>query len=379
MTYIGILTYHNNTNRGAILQAYSLWNCLKNNIKKSKVEIIDYRTRQKEINRLYSRHPENFIKKLFDFRTCTKFLENQGALSPYWIITDNHQKAINFLKKKNFDMIVVGSDQVWSYRKKKNSHRPFPNAYYLDPSLDTCKVSYAASANKMSLNPLSKKEIDIYKKSISSFDKISVREKHTGDLLKKLGINEFTRVPDPTVLLDFPEKDLKDLLSSNGISLNKPILGINQLRKDIGRPIIRYFKNKGYQVVSPGKSSLADFNLASELSPFEYYSLHKYFDLVITGSFHTSIFSIKNYTPFGTLDYSKKSVTYKTETLLEEFSLQDRNIKVAEENIESILNKLEKCEKKLDKKQIQKRLSSMKQKGFSYIQELEEMLDEEDV
>jgi len=378
MVKIGILTYHNNKNRGAILQAYSLWKSLKKKIKNSKVEIIDYRTRQKEIKRLYSLNPKVLIRNLLDFNTCANFLEDKDALSSYWIITDNHKKAVELLKKKNYDVLVVGSDEVWSYIKNE-SKRPFPNAYFLDPSINALKVSYGASANKMKLESLSKTELKIYKKYISSFDKISVRDEHTEKLLEELGISEIQRVPDPTILIDFPQKDLKEILLSNGVSLDRPILAINQLNKDIGKPIVSHYKKKGYQIVAPNKSSLADVDLFRKVNPLEYYSLHKYFDFVISGSLHTSIFSIKNNTPFATLDFSSKDLIDKKESLLEEFSLSDRYIKVVNQNTENILNKIEKGEKELDKKHVQKKINSMKQKGYSYIQELEEMLNEKDV
>lgn len=375
MNKIGILTYHNNNNRGAILQAYCLWRSLRKNIKESKVEIIDYRTLKGEIKRLYTINPLYLILKLGDFTTSTQFLRNQTALSPYKIVTDKHKKAINFLKNKNYDMIVVGSDQVWSVRKGKKFNRPFPNAYYLDPSLETLKVSYAPSANGMKLTSLSETEIKTYKKHISAFDKISVRDEHTEKLLENLSISGINRVPDPTILIDFPQNDLRKILSSNGISLTKPILAINQLKSDIGKPIINHYKKKGYQIVAPNYSRLADVNLFNKVNPLEYYSLHKYFDFVITGSLHTTIFSIKHGTPFATLDYSKNTVIDKVETLLEEFDFPDRHINTKEMDRNDILEKIKSCERELDEDQIERKLNYLKKKGFSYIQELGEMID----
>jgi len=378
MNKIGILTYHNNKNRGAILQAYCLWHSLKERIENSEVEIIDYRTRTQEIDRIYSLNPRVCLENLFDYTTCTKFLKNNDALTSKKIITNNHQKAIKHLKKENYDLFVVGSDQIWSYRKNK-SKRPFPNAYFLDPSLGGLKASYAASANKMKLDSLSKTERKIYKKHISAFDKISVRDEHTENILKDLKISDVDRVPDPTILMDFQQKDLKDVLLSNDISLDEPILAINQLKKDIGKPIVNHFRKKGYQIVAPNRSTLADLNLFGKVDLLEYYHLHKYFDFVITGSLHTSIFSIKHNTPFVTLDYSEKTVIDKVESLLGDFNLLNRHIKTKGKDNSEILTKVESCEKKMDKNQVEKRLKFLRNKGFDYIKELEVLLNEKNV
>ncbi len=386
MVKIGILTYHNNSNRGSILQAYSLACILKEKIENSQVEIIDYRTLSKEIKRvlggyIHRRTPIVILKKVIDYNTSTNFFKNENILSTEKIITNNHKKAINFLKEQPYDMFVVGSDTIWNLREKIGiipTNRPFPNAYFLDPSLNSLKASYAASVGGTNYENLSKKYTRIYKKYLSSFDKISVRDEHTEDFLTRLGLVNIRRVPDPTILFDLPEPDPSDILTRLGLSLNDPILAINRCGK-LTKKITKRYKAKGYQIVAPYRDKHSDVELFTDITPLEYYSVHGYFDFVVSKSLHTTIFSIKNGTPFATLDFSSPNLTDKKETLLEEFTLLDRHIEVFEQNPENILNKLEECEKKLDKKQIQKRISSMREKGFAYIQELEEMLDEEDV
>jgi len=384
---IGILTYHNNRNRGSILQAYCLAKSLEEKTQNCDVEIIDYRTLSIEIKRMiggyiHKKTPIVFFKRITDYHTCIDFLKEENILSSEKIITNNHKKAINFLNKQNYDMIIVGSDTIWKLKEKDGIlpiTRPFPNAYFLDPNLNSLKVSYAASMGSTDYRKLSKNKINIYKRHLSSFDKISVRDQHSEDFLRELGVSNITRVPDPTILMDLPESDLKNLLSSNGVSLNKPILAINQLIGNSEKLITKHYRQKGYQIVAPNRSRYADVNLFGKVTPLEYYSLHKYFDFVISGSLHTTIFSIKNGTPFATLDFSSPHLIDKKETLLEEFSLLDRHIKVDEQNTESVLDKLEGFERELDHKHIQKRLSSMREKGFAYIQKLGEMLHEKEV
>lgn len=370
-------------NRGALLQAYSLVRVLNENIKNSDVEIIDYRTLSKELKRviggyIHKRIPIEVLNRLIDYNTCTNFYNKENILSPKKIITNNHEKATKFLKKQNYDMIVVGSDVVWNVKEKKGvfpTTRPFPNAYFLNQDLNSFKVSYAAAVGGTKYENLSKNKIKVYKRHLSSFDKISVRDQHTENFLKKLGLSNVTCVPDPTILIDLPEPDPSEILTRLGLSLDEPILAINRCGK-LTKKIIEIYKEKGYQIVAPYKDKDSDVDLFTNITPFEYYSVHGYFDFVISKSLHTTIFSIKNGTPFATLDFSSPDLIDKKETLLEEFSLLDRHIKVEDQNTESIINKLEECEKELDKKHIEKRVDSMKERGFAFIQELEEMLEQ---
>lgn len=376
MFKIGIITYHNNENLGGILQAYCLWKSLTQHISDSFVEIIDYRTINEEIRRLFTLNPYMLGKHIIEYNTCINFLKDNRSLSPYRIITNNHKKAINFINKNKYNMIVVGSDQIWNIQKFFCSKQPFPNAYFLDPKLKTIKVSYAPSANKMIPESLTEDEWKIYKKHISAFDKISVRDTHTENLLKSLGISKITKVPDPTIINDMTQIDLKNRLHSFGISSNKPIVAINQLRGGIEKTITEYYRSKGYQIVAPNYSKYSDLNFLGKVTPFEYYSLHKYFDFVITGSFHTTIFSIKNFTPFVTIDHSQKSMIDKKETLLKDISLPDRHIKMTELNKDQFIDKIERCEKQLDENKTKKSLYKLKQKGIVFIKELEDLLIE---
>jgi len=380
MKKIGILTYHNNTNRGSHLQAYCLWRALSKMMKDTTVEIIDYRTLSKEIKRIYSTSPKRFVKQILDYNTSFNFLKKYNALSSNKIITNNYNKAIEFLKEKDYDMIVVGSDVVWRIENEKYfpPSRPFPNAYFLNPCLDTIKVSYAPSASITDLRSLSKEKIDKIRYYLSNFDKISVRDTHTEKLLHQIGISNLTRVPDPTILIDIPQVNGKALLESYGISVDEPILGIHRVGK-LENKIIDYFREKNYQIVSPETSKNSDLDLWGKLDPLEYYSLFKYFDFVVTGSLHSTIFSIKNRTPFATLDFSFSNVVDKKETLLEDFSLLDRHLKKSEIGKENVLDKIKKCEKDFDANQINKRLKFLRNKGIDYIKELEVLLNEKNV
>lgn len=377
MKKVGILTYHNNSNRGANLQAYSLWKSLENNLSNRHVEIIDYRTISKEITRILAKNPSEILRKIIDFNSCINFFKKHSRLSSDKIITNNHKKSIEFLKEQDYDMIVVGSDEIWNLKRGIFS-RPFPNAYFLDPSLKTLKVSYAASANRMNFQSLTNSEIKTLQKHFSYFDKISVRETHTEKILKKLRFGDIVRVPDPTILVDIPKVGIEELLQSRGINIDKPILCIERVKKGLANKIAKKYREKGYQIVTPTlyNTSNADKALYG-LTPFEYFSLYQYFDMVVTWSYHSTIFCIKNNIPFVTMDSIPLEIGDKAYCLLKDLSLTDRYIYEPKCNPKKILQKITESEKSINKSDVDKKLKELRKVGIAYISKLEEMINEE--
>ncbi len=377
MRKIGVLSYHNNNNKGGILQAYCLVKSLKENISDSSVEIIDYRTISREFKRIFAFNPFTFVKNTLNYNICTNFFKEQNMLSKDKIITNDYKKTIYFLKKQNYDMIVVGSDQIWRLEKGNlilTHHVPFPNAYVLHPSLKAIKVSYAASANRMPYEFLSGLDKNIFKKNLSAFDKISVREKHTEKILTKLGFNNVVRVPDPTLLTDIPKTNVQRLLESNKINLDKPIIGIDRLNRDLSKKITDIYHQKGYQVVTPTFDKNADVEL-SILRPLEYFSIFSNFDMVITRSYHSTIFSIKNKIPFATINPTPKCNGDKLYCLLDDLELLDRHIDITNGIPNDFFKRINKCEKPLSKN-LNSVLEKLKGKGIKYIQDLNVLLDE---
>ncbi len=372
---IGILTFHNNKNRGSMLQGY----CLKESIGKNtniKTEIIDYRTISHELRRIVSKSPMDIIKNIKEYNRTEKILSDLDILSEKRKITNNYGNAIKFIENQNYDMIVVGSDTVWKVEDSVLS-RPIPNAYFLDESMTSFKASYAASANKTYPEKLTSEEKMLFKSKLGSFDKISVRDDYTKKLLEEMGIDDIRKVPDPTILEEIPEIVVTEILKENNISLDKPILGIDRVRDKSIKKVGRYYKSRGYQIVSPTSHDIADVNFHSNLHPFEYYSLYKHFDFFITGSLHSTIFSIKNNTPFATVETSnqyERAEDSKTYSLLKDFGMLDRYIDAIEGLPEDLLERVKDCERDLDEKHVESRIGEMRKQGLDYIRELGDLL-----
>jgi polysaccharide pyruvyl transferase WcaK-like protein len=236
------------------------------------------------------------------------------------------------------------------------------------------KVAYAASANTVNLDDLKQHQRDQLKTDLSAYDHISVRDSHTEELLENLNINSVHRVPDPTILTDIPTGDAATILQKNGIDLDKPILGFHGLNNPVFKDICEYYQNKGYQIVASTTSPDADVELRGKVDPFEYYTMYDYYDMVVTSSLHSTIFSIKNGTPFATIDVDSTYATLesKTHSLLQEFSLLERHIDAINGDATKFYDRINKLEQPLKENQIQKHISRLRKIGFEYLEMVRE-------
>lgn len=317
---IGILTFHQSVNNGAVMQAYSLSRRLKEEYPDVEVEIIDYR--RKSVNKAYSyslseylKSPsfKMFVKKslnlIFDpkllkrMRYRTKIFEdclNVLPLSKDVIISDNTRELYDYIEK-NYDIIVVGSDAVWNYVT-----RGFPNAYFPDSELNVKKLSYAASCYGMDYLKIPETEKNEICKVLSKFNFIGVRDEATENFVKW---SECSVLPqhtcDPTVFLNVDDLPidvavLQKKLSDRGFDFNKPAIGMMGTDKMLS--MIRKFYEDKYQIVSLyNYVKGADVNLY-DLEPYEWAYVFRYFKLTFTTFFHGTLLSLRNGVPVICID-----------------------------------------------------------------------------
>ncbi len=357
---IGVLTYHHVMNDGAILQAYSQAMALNNHFHKYNTYIIDYKIKSMEIREL-----KRFVIRpvfRFDFSTLKryiklkKFINQKLPLSYSGLISDDYNKAIRYLKDQ-YDVIVVGSDEVWkNICEKRVNKRPFPNIYWLSNELESKKIALAASANRCDYRHIGKKNRKIGKKLLQDFDFIGVRDQHTIDFVRSIGIGkEVYKVPDPTFTYELTEKYdemIANKLKVKGIDLDKPVLsfrtgtGTSQKEK-LCKLASEYFKGKGYQIVSiGGHNKYAEYNLSEMFDPFEWAHVYKFFDFCITDRFHGTIFSLKNGIPFLSIEDDEyyKRIKSKIVDLLEDFEMMNHYLYMdgSDYDLEEILSDIEK-------------------------------------
>ena len=310
---IGILTFQwaINRNFGASLQSYACMTLLKKFYKE--VKIIDF----------YKQSSKSSIKMKIQSSLESKYFKeyNQKFL-PLTSKIENFEG----LKKLNneFDTFVVGSDQVWRgiWNLDSKTH------YFFDfVNDDKKKISYAASFG-VDYWEGDKKLTEEIKPLIKRFNYISVREESGIDICKNtFGVDDAICVLDPTLMVS--REDYQPILDdwTDKSHLNKKYIAhmllddTEELKNEsekIGKYLdanINYIKGKvkkifwkkyfGYNKVSQWLTYLKDA------------------ELVITDSFHCTVFSIIFHKKFVVVANTMRGVA-RLETLLEKVGLQDR-------------------------------------------------------
>lgn len=370
---IGILTFHRAYNYGAFLQCYSLQNEIKKRFPEWDLEIIDYSS--KNMGRYYQTSvwnylfgPKNTINnyKIIDrmhhlvsrligivsgnsgisaYRSNSKlkvYFEREYNLLPLsdeHMVSDDYDKVIEFIKKLDYDIIVVGSDAIWN-----DYQTNIPNAFYLSPVITCRKMSYAASCYGMSYEQLQSDRTYI-RDALRDFDYLGVRDDETDNYLKSLDRNLKTNHNcDPTILLNLEDLNsdknaIRLKLERYGIDFNRPVIGVMGNSR-IGK-IAREVCGETAQLV--GVYYANDYCNASvlDLSPSEWANIFSFFSVTFTSFFHGTIFSLKNGTPTITIEQNKgyaKTHKTKTKDLLQRLGLDEYYIEPENQQIDYIKN-----------------------------------------
>ena len=313
MIKIGILTYHYSNNFGGVLQSYALYKHLKSiganveilnfvplnynnrsilfetgirkNIFKMKIEDIDPKLLANRIL-IKKRYSKEIIRKFDLFRDSMEMSEkvNEGNIT----------SVIN-----NYDVIIVGSDQVWSsgQRNKKEYFLGFDNRF------KGKKISYAADSTISEVDPNQANKLKGY---LEDFDFISVRNDHTHKFVKTLIGRSAPIVVDPTILFNFDnfeESNINTLIKDEKYilvyALGKEINGTN--KKAIEKIKQIYGDIKVYSVVIPTmKFNLCNYadKVFYDIGPLEWIDLFKNASFIYTDSYHGVLFSLKYHKPF---------------------------------------------------------------------------------
>lgn len=346
MKKVGIATYVRTDNYGAELQGYALQRKL--NLLGFDAEVLDIdkveidaatfremafaaiikRLRQNPINGFLSVFKIAF--RMLGRRKMTEKERNrkdrrEKAFAEFWENGIKHTEYIPLDKlsevAEKYDALIAGSDQIWNYTRTS----------YLDPYFlsfaaeNTVKLSYAASFS-VSHIPVSRKEK--YQKLINNIDHISVRERAGVNIVKQLTGRDAELVVDPTLLLDKKEW-LK--ISSDRIKFDQPYILTYSLNSSKGywKVVKGYAKKYGLKIVNL-RHDFDDQKLLDnqvdifDAGPREFVYLLANARMVITNSFHGTIFSINFRVPFLSVISRISETNSRILSVLEELNLQDR-------------------------------------------------------
>lgn len=350
---IGILTLPLHINYGGILQAYALQTVLERighqvyiinlqKLNKKRVGYIQYCITEGKL--LIKR----FLHKR-DIRSYEYDTIRQHKIKPFIKKYIHHltkkvysnQEFINVVKNNNYDAIIVGSDQVW---RKWSSKFASLNTFYLDglENYPIRKIAYGVSFGKDEVDYTSD-EIKRYKELVKSFSAISVREKQGKSLCKSILDIDAVQVLDPTLLLEKEEylTLIHDVIKENGQKgLYYYILDKDEKKLEFLSCYAKEYNLKAYEQMPVMRRK--DYSISINYEDYIYPSVEKWLsgfyeaDVVITDSFHGTVFSIIFNKPFIVLGNQERGFS-RFESLLSLLGLESR---IAHNNSLAEINRL---------------------------------------
>lgn len=292
---IGILTMNYLKNYGGILQVYGLSQWLKT--QGHIVQIINY---ENSGGISISGILTNFEKFL------TRTIRGRTSVIPRKQLSENYlQNFIDFRKSrleytekvneytiakvcKDFDAIIIGSDQIW------NGVNTNKLIYYFDWIFNGKRIAYAA-CTILKKSPLIRR--CKIRRLLNEFDSITVRDENTANYVEQHCLQKPEIVVDPSCFYEY-----QDCIGVNPIGkpyiltyiLSNEISGGNSsaikiIKKEIGDlPVVSVC----IPSVSTVSESISDI-FFEEATPAEWINLFYHASFVYTDSFHGIMFAMK--------------------------------------------------------------------------------------
>lgn len=329
---VGILTFYWADDYGAMLQAYALKHYLEK-VSTQMVEIIPYAP-VKLVGRYWlfpvTGNEKNekihyfFIKARVQINITFlgDFLKRRKSMRDFRNRYLTQQKPIRAAEKisaKKYDIIFVGSDQVWNPEITVGLDEAYIGNI---KEKEHCKwIAYAASFGK---DKLSEKYHERFKKSIcSNFSAISLREKSAVPFVKKFFQGKVTDVLDPTLLLNREEWETIGKLPPRQDYILFISVEYNKQMVQYSGKISAILKKTVIQISMPWvgqKTDWIEFEIKG--GPSEFIGFFQNASYVVTNSFHGLAFSVLMEKQFLVFSHSDKNA--RIENLLEKTDLKSR-------------------------------------------------------
>lgn len=348
---IGILSMQHVINYGSFLQAYSLKNAIEKlgdncsfiDIKPGKQ--INPRQReilQSKITRLHG----NIIKKA----KLRRYISKRETLfkTKFFPILDIEEKKINY------DVIVIGSDEV--FNGTQQCAWGFTEQLYGKGLNAPTVISYAGSFGATTLEKIYHYHIEKpIGENLRKLNAVSVRDQNSADIVKTLCGFEPEQHIDPTLIFDFTELEPPKINDDNYILIYGYDNRIKE--KKIIQKIQEIAQKKKLKIISAGVwQDWCDKNIL--VTPFELLAYFRNAKYVVTDTFHGTVFSIKQNRPFVTI--LRDSNTEKLYDLLRRFNLTDRSVTL-DDDLYQKLNET------INYEEVNKIIEKEKEKSIAYL------------
>ncbi len=301
-----LFTLFNSNNYGATLQAYAT----VKNLEKLRVEskIINYVTPDDKRRNQFLVYPKSigdlkydlkaitfmrtFLKRRYNFK---KFIKTHFKLTKKYTL-----KNYKNISKESFDYFITGSDQTFSMNLWKSPEQAVP--YFIPFPVNGKKISYSSSIGEH-LDRITEEQAEFMKTHLSDFESIAVREETAADYIEKIIGKKPPVTFDPTITLTREEWDKIE----NPVKPKEKYIFFYGIIPTpwVSEYVNRLSKETGLKVISPSpyttKEIIENIENRYDCGPNEFISLIKNAEMVVTSSFHGTIFSMIYGKPFASL------------------------------------------------------------------------------
>ena len=334
---IGIYTYYNVHNHGALLQAFALKQVVSSLTRKDSPSV-NFITFERDYSFVSFYQKGKYKISVSSIKFYFQYLFKNGLRSFFFNL--KKKRLLDNFKHNNFDFInetskcdlcICGSDEVFSTEIGFNKCM-----YSID--IDVPFISYAASFGPTNYDELVAKNLDgKIKEGLCKFKSISVRDENSLNLIKRLtGRDDVLITCDPVLLYGY-SKELEQATRVNEnfvlvYSYDKNLNDENEYKK-----ILEFAHKKGLKVYSVGfYHKWADKSI--NVDPINIFSYFKSAKCVITDTFHGGVLSLVSNRQFVAMIRNNGN---KVNYLLKQHNLSSRIISNLDDLESAFENKIE--------------------------------------
>lgn len=318
---IGILTHHYVKNYGAFLQMKGMYETLQKVYPNAEVLIVDYvNGKHWRKNILHVLHYRREIDTPYIY---SKKIKQLNCFTKYERLLPRTKKVHNAddIKKLGLDLLVLGSDEIWNLKGSGYHSLKF------GCGLDGMEIiAYAPSVGAVTDETVIPDEI---KSGLMNIKKISGRDVETIRFVKRVVGREAVKMLDPTFLYNFDVDIEKESIQQK--PYNYILIYDCKLTDELAKELRHYADEHGYKILGAGDYKKYYDEVTINLTPYEWVSLFRNAEKVVTGTFHGTVFSIKYDRDFICYPTEKNRIN-KISSLLKDMGLEERLVKVENEN-----------------------------------------------
>ncbi len=289
---VAILTFNKTLNYGAVLQMYALSTKIK--AMNGMCDVIDYQCEAVEQEQIgfalkTKKNIKQKIKNVIMHKVQFKNLENfDYFVKKYITLTPHYTKKNITTIEPQYDLFIVGSDQIWNLELTKGDF-----TYFLDFVKDPVKKkSYAAS---FGYSTIPQKYVEQNKLYLNQFSNINVREIDAKNMVNNFLSDKPVEVTlDPTLLLESKDWEMLCNMDSPLQKERYIFVYLPYQSKETMNLIKQFAKEKKCKIKYVHSSIFPKKGMENiyTAKPVEFVEFIRNAQYIITGSFHALCFSI---------------------------------------------------------------------------------------